>query len=314
MDNGEITVIGGPASPEFARLLAKNLSLPLAEGNVTYFPDDEWKIRITGDIRTKSVLLVQSLHPPADRHGMQLYMMAKDLALKGRDVHVAMPYFGFSRQDKELPPGEIASFFRIGNLLLDSGVKSVAAVDIHSTTSLDAFPVPLYNIPAAQLLAKHIADSCKLQNPVIVSPDEGGKQRAAAFATTLGTDHIVFNKARDRVTNDIKMEDPAANFNGRDAIVVDDMIARGSTAIRATEILRKNNAGKIIVVCTHGLFLGDALEKIRSAGADQIVAANTVEGRPSNAVDVSALFAPYLKKISSEKIQEATPRFSKYFS
>ncbi len=313
MDNSDITVIGGPASLEFAKLLAKNLNLPFAASSVTYFPDDEWKIRVVDPIHTKNVLIVQSLHPPADRHGMQLYMMAKDQALKGRNVYVAMPYFGFSRQDKEFQQGEIASFFRIGNLLLDSGAKSVAAIDIHSTTNIGNFPIPLYNIPATQFLAKYVAENCGLNKPVIVSPDAGGKQRVLTFANEIGADHMVFSKTRDRATGEITMEAGEIDLKGRDAIVVDDMVARGSTAIKSVELLRKHNAGKIIVVCTHGLFLEDSLEKITAAGADRVIAANTVEGKSSNTVDVSALFSLYLRKIEGDKVQDATPRFSKYF-
>lgn len=290
------TVAAGPASVEIAANLAAKLDAKLLSLEVTDFPDGESKIRIGEDVRNKRVIVVQSTYPPVDKHLMQLLVISHKLSEDGADVMCAVPYMGYARQDKEFLPGEVVTLSVIGRLMRSVGIKRLVTVDIHSVKALGLFSFPVYSTSSIPLLAEYIGVNFKLQQPIAVSPDFGSSTRVEAFSAVLKCEHVSFKKSRDRKTGEISTEEQSLNLAGRDAIVIDDMISTGASVVKASQLLKKYGASKIIVACAHAVLIGGAADRIIAAGADEIISTNSIPGKYSK-VDVSSLLASHFETL-----------------
>ncbi len=286
----------GPASLDIGAGLASKLGAKLAKVETVDFPDGESKIRILDEPRNKSLAIVQSLYPPQDKHLLQLLLMAHKLSEDGAEVNAVVPYLAYARQDKEFLKGEVVTLGVVSHLLRSVGVRRLVTVDIHSAQGLGLFSIPAYSCSAIPLLAEYIITNYKLRNPIAVSPDFGSSSRTEAFASIIKSEFVSFKKTRDRQTGEIFTEDQALNLSGRDAIIVDDMISTGGSVTKCAQLLKKYGASKLIATCTHGLLLGSAVDRMTSAGVDDIVASNTVPSRYSK-VDVAPLLASYLETL-----------------
>jgi len=197
---------------------------------------------------------------------------------------------GYARQDREFLPGEVITMKVIAKLFKSVGTSRIIVVDIHSMIGLKYFNIKSKNVTAIPDLVKYFA-KLKLKNPLVVSPDHGGKERAKEFAKLLKTEYITLEKQRDRKTG--KVEIKSTNFDeiiGRDLILVDDMISTGGSIIKATEFLKKQKCARVFVACTHALLRNDAEKKIKNAGVTKIISTNTIPGKTS-LVDVSETIA-----------------------
>jgi len=289
-------VAPGPASLDISANLSAILGSRLVDVSVTEFPDGETKIRVGDDLRGKNVIVVQSTYPPVDKHLMQLLLMAHKMSEIGAEVNAVIPYLCYARQDKEFLPGEVISLGVVSHLLRSVGVRRVVTVDIHNVHGIGYFSFPLYSVSAIPPLAEYVANNFGLSNPIAVSPDLGSSARVEAFAAVLKSEYVSLKKTRDRVTGEVATEDKALSLSGRDAVIVDDLISTGSSVAKAAQLLKKDGAGKVLVAFTHALLLGGAVEKMKAAGVDEIIATNTIPSKYGK-VDVSALIASYFKTI-----------------
>jgi ribose-phosphate pyrophosphokinase len=290
-------VFAGPASKEFAKTLAQRLNLPALSVDVKEFSDTETKYKFEENVSGTSVLLVQSTYPPVDKNYMQIFLAAHHLSQEGARVHAVIPYMGYARQDKQFLSGEVVSLGVISHLLRSCGVVRVTTVDIHSAEGLALFAMPTYSVSAIPSLAQYVKKNLKLTSPVVISPDFGSSKRTEAFATLYGAQHMQFAKERDRTTGDVKVETGKMEVEGRDVIIVDDMISTGGTVRAAAEKLRGARAGKIVVTCVHALLLTGAYERLLDAGVDEIIGTNTVPNKVSK-VDATEPLAAYLRTVS----------------
>ena len=290
-------VFAGPASKEFAKTLAQRLNLPALSVDVKEFSDTETKYKFEENVSGTSVLLVQSTYPPVDKNYMQIFLAAHHLSQEGARVHAVIPYMGYARQDKQFLSGEVVSLGVISHLLRSCGVVRVTTVDIHSAEGLALFAMPTYSVSAIPSLAQYVKKNLKLTSPVVISPDFGSSKRTEAFATLYGAQHMQFAKERDRTTGDVKVETGKMEVEGRDVIIVDDMISTGGTVRAAAEKLRGARAGKIVVTCVHALLLTGAYERLLDAGVDEIIGTNTVPNKGSK-VDATEPLAAYLRTVS----------------
>jgi ribose-phosphate pyrophosphokinase len=210
-------------------------------------------------------------------------------------ICAVVPYMGYSRQDRAFLDGEVISMAVIAKLLEDSGVQQIQTVDIHSLFALSHFKIKTQNITSIPLLANFVIEKLKLQKPMVVSPDAGGLKRAEEFAKILKTDVIALEKNRDRITGNVSInQDIDIDLTDRAAVIIDDMISSGGSIIKACQLLKKKGAEKVYAMCTHGLLLGDAKEKIMSAGIQDIISTNSIPNETAK-VDLSSIITSSLR-------------------
>lgn len=280
-----ISVVTGPGSFDLANKIAKSLQAELAVASLRIFSDGESSMRL-GKVQ-KNCIIVQSTHPPTDRHIMQLLMMAKKCMDDGaQDVCAVIPYLAYTRQDRAFLEGEVVSIALVAKLFETIGIKHIITVDIHSQLAMSYFQ-SIQNVSSVRMLADY-ATNMKLRDPIAVSPDAGGSNRAKEFAQHLNIDFISLKKSRHRLTGEVTIDESLdVDISKRDAILIDDIISSGGSVIKAAEILRKLGVGRVYAMCAHALLIQDAAEKIKSAGVNDIISTNSVPGEYSK-VDLSS--------------------------
>ncbi len=285
----KFTVIGGNASKDLAKRIARRLKAKYVDADTRTFPDGESKITFRHNLKKSVVLIVQSTYPPVDTNLLQILSIISEVKKISSKIYAIMPYMGYARQDRQFLNGEIVTMSVVAKMLQAAGAKKIIAVDIHSKTALRHFKIPTENVSAIPELAKYLK-KLKLKNPIVVSPDTGGSLRAKKFADILKSDFITLKKSRNRKTGKVSIQSTKADVNGKDLIIVDDIISTGGSVVKATQFLKKQKCKRIFVVCTHGLLIGDAEKNIKKAGVTQIISTNTIP-RSISKVDVSGVIA-----------------------
>jgi ribose-phosphate pyrophosphokinase len=281
-----INLIAGNSSEELAKKISKKLKANLIKSEVKVFPDGESKITLSGKLSKNKTIVVQSIYPPVDSNLIQALVLTSKAKEYSNEVIVVIPYLGYARQDREFLPGEIVTMKVLGKLFKGAGASKVIVVDIHSKMGLKYFKIKSENVTAVPDLAKYFK-KINLKNPLVVSPDQGGKERAKEFAKQFGSEFIALSKTRDRKTGKVKIKTTGLDeVKGRDLILVDDMISTGGSIVKATEFLKKQKCNRVFVACTHGLLMNSAEKKIRKAGVSKIISTNTIPGKTS-IVDIS---------------------------
>ena len=284
-----ISVIAGKSSEDLARKLSRKIKANLVKSSVRIFPDGESKITLSGKISKRKSIVVQSIYPPVDSNLVQALSLISKAKEISSEVIAVIPYMGYARQDREILPGEELTMKVLAKIFKGAGASKIIAVDIHSLIGFKYFTIKSKNITAIPDLVKYFK-KLSLKNPLVVSPDQGGKERAKEFAKEFGLEFIALQKKRDRKTGKVQIKTKDAEVNGRDLILVDDMISTGGSIINATKFLKKQKCKRVYVACTHALLMNDAEKKIRKAGVTRIVSANTIPGKTS-LVDVSNTIA-----------------------
>ena len=289
----KFTVIGGDSSSDLAKRIARRLKAPYIKTEKKVFPDGESKITISQIPKKSIIIVVQSTYPPVDTNLLELLNIVSKVQKFSSKVFAVIPYIGYARQDREFLDGEIITIRVVGKLLKASGVKKVLTVDIHSKLALKELKISSENVSAMEVLVKHFK-KMKMKDPLVVSPDLGGKERAEKFSKLLKTDFIVLKKHRDRRTGKVNILSGKVDVKNRDLILVDDMISTGGSIVKASQFLRNQKCRRIFVACTHALLVNNAAKKIKSAGVTQIISTNTIPG-DSAKVDVSKVISDALK-------------------
>ena len=285
----KISVIAGKSSEDLARKLSRKIKANLVKSKVRVFADGESKITLNGNLSKRKSIVVQSIYPPVDTNLVQALSLISKAKEISSEVIAVIPYMGYARQDREFLPGEIITMKVLGKLFKGVGASKIIAVDIHSMIGLKHFTIKSKNVTAIPDLVKYFK-KLSLKNPLVVSPDQGGKDRAKEFAKEFGIEYIALDKERDRKTGKVEIKTKNVEVINRDLILVDDMISTGGSIIKATQFLKKQKCKRVFVACTHALLMNDAEKRIRKAGVTRIVSANTIPGKTS-IVDVSNTIA-----------------------
>ena len=285
----KFTVIGGGASKDLAKRLARKLKAVYIKTETKIFPDGESKITLRKIPKKSVILVVQSTYPPVDTNLLQALSIISQVRKISSRTFAIIPYIGYARQDKQFLSGEVITMSVVAKMLQSVGAKKVIVVDIHSNIALNHFKIPTENVSAIPELAKYFK-KLNLKNPLVVSPDVGGSSRSKKFASLLKTDFIVLKKHRDRKTGRVSIQTAKVDVQGKDLILVDDIISTGGSIIKAAQFLKKQKCKRVFVACTHGLLVEGAEKKIRKAGVSRIISTNTIPGNTSK-VDISGILA-----------------------
>jgi len=285
-----LSVIAGKSSEDLARRLSRRLKANFVKSEIRVFPDGESKITLSGSLSKKKSVVVQSMYPPVDTNLVQVLSLISKAKEVSSEVIAVIPYMGYARQDREFLPGEIVTMKVLGKLFKGAGASKIIAVDIHSVIGFKHFTIKTRNISAIPDLVKYFK-KLSLKNPLVISPDQGGKERAKEFAEEFQSEYIALEKKRDRKTGKVEIKNKNIDkVVGRDLILVDDMISTGGSIIKATQFLKKQKCKRVYVACTHALLIDDAEKKIKKSGVTSIISANTIPGKTS-LVDVSNTIA-----------------------
>jgi len=272
----DITVFSGSAHRQLAQEICLELDTPLEPCEVRRFANDCLEVQLQANCRERDVFLIQPLVPPVQEHLVELLLMLD--AARGASaarITVVMPHYAYARSDKKDAPRISLGGRLVADLLATAGASRVLTMTLHSPQVHGFFSVPVDHLHALRELAGHFRRT-DLSKAVVVSPDLGNAKEAAAFARLLGVP--VAAAAKQRFSGDkVTISAIIGDVEGRDVIVLDDEIAKGTTVVELLGHLRARGARSIRLACTHGLFSDGALERL--AGRDdvvEIVCTNTV--------------------------------------
>jgi ribose-phosphate pyrophosphokinase len=293
-------IIPGPASVVLGEAIAKELGFEATLLNHRLFPDGETYIRFPEPIQGKTVVLVQTTAPNPDRKLMQLLFMARTAKDMGAaKIVVVIPYLAYARQDKRFLEGEALSFDIILDLLESTGVNDTVLIDIHNEKAIDDLmkrhEMRIHNLTAIYYLAEYMKDN-SYEGAYSLSPDLGRSELVKKVSKVMGGGFAFFMKVRDKYTGKTTMKVKNLDLDGKDVVIFDDIISSGGTMARAIQGLKDQGAGKVAAICTHALPVPGANEKLKNAGADKIVATDTVESIYET-VSVAKLVADFLKTL-----------------
>jgi ribose-phosphate pyrophosphokinase len=272
----DIAVFSGSAHPELAEEICAQLEVPLLPVRVDRFANDCLEVQLQANCRERDVFLIQPLVPPVQEHLVELLLMLD--AARGASAArttVVMSHYAYARSDKKDEPRISIGGRLVADLLSAAGASRVLTLTLHSPQVHGFFSVPVDHLHALRELAGHFR-GYDLSNSVVVSPDLGNAKPASAFARMLGVP--VAAGAKQRFSDDrVVISTVIGDIEGRDVIVLDDEIARGSTVFELIDRLRERGVASIRVACTHGLFTGDALQRLeQQPDVLEIICTNSV--------------------------------------
>ena len=292
MQKNNTVIISDDRNSSLAKKISLDLDVEYKNVQLRLFADGESKIRLES-VAGNNCIIIHSTYPPTDRHLMQLFMIIYKCKQDGAsDICVVSPYLAYTRQDKVFVEGEIVTNNLVGEILATLGTTKLVTIDSHNPSAVN-YSYETMDLTAIPSLANFAKKNFRLNDPIVISPDEGGIQRAKKFAEIINTNMLSLVKTRDRFTGDISISiDDQQSVNKRDALIVDDMIGTGSSIVKATEILKKNNIANVYVLCTHALLLDDAKEKLLKADIKELISTNSIPNEFAK-VDLSGVISDY---------------------
>jgi ribose-phosphate pyrophosphokinase len=268
-------LFAGTANPELAEEVAKYLEMPLSEAKISRFSDGEISIQIAESVRGKDVFILQPTSAPANANLMELLIMTDALKRSSaRSITAVVPYYGYARQDRKAAPRVPISAKLVANLMETAGITRMVTVDLHASQIQGFFDIPVDNLYGAILFIDYIKEK-NFPNPVIASPDIGGVARARYFAKKLGIDMVIVDKRREKA-NESEVMNIIGDVQGKDIILIDDMIDTAGTMVKAASALKNLGATSVMACCTHPVLSGPALGRIETGDLDELVVSNTI--------------------------------------
>lgn len=259
----KLAVICGNAHPELAKNIVKSLNIGLTETLVSKFSEGEVRVKINENVRGKDVFVVQPTCPPVNDNLMELLIMIDALKrASAKRITPVIPYFGYARQDRKDQPRVPITAKLVANLLATSGADRILTMDLHAQQIQGFFDIPVDHLYSINVFIDYF-QKMKLDNIVVVSPDVGGIKMARAYAKRLSADLAIIDKRRDSPEKTEVMH-IMGEVEGKNAVMVDDLIATGSSLIEGVEALKKAKCKSILAAITHGVLSGPAIERINS--------------------------------------------------
>jgi ribose-phosphate pyrophosphokinase len=295
----------GNANPALAREIAHTLGVELGKAKVGRFSDGEADIEIQQNVRARDVFVVQPTCAPTNEFLMELMIMVDAFKrASARRITAVIPYFGYARQDRRPRSTRVPISAKVvANLLQTVGVERLLTMDLHADQIQGFFDIPVDNIYASPVLLSDLKSKA-YPNLVVVSPDVGGVVRARALAKQLGSDLAIIDKRR-AAANVSEVMHVIGDIEGRNCVIMDDMIDTAGTLVKAAEVLKERGAKRVYAYCTHPVFSGPAIERIEKSQLDEVVITNTIPlsdaalaCKKIRQLSVAFLFAETIRRIS----------------
>ena len=258
-----LAICTGNANPKLAENICKHLKVPLSEVLVSRFSEGETRVKIQENIRGRDLFIIQPTCPPTNDNLMELLIMI-DAARRAsaERITAVLPYYGYARQDRKDQPRVPITAKLVANLIVAAGARRLLTMDLHANQIQGFFDIPVDHLYAINVLCDYF-DKKKLKNVVVVSPDVGGIKMARAYAKRLGAGLAIVDKRRDSPEKTEVMH-ILGDVKGKNAILVDDIIATGGSLIEAIEALTKEGVNDVYGAMSHGVLSGGAIARIQN--------------------------------------------------
>lgn len=281
-------VFSGSSNLSLAKKIAKKSGLKLGRMELSRFDNDEARVRIVESEVDKQATIVQSLSSPTDHHLVELLLICDALKRMGvKKIVGVVPWLGYSKQDKVFRRGEPLSVEVIAKILKVAGLSQLITVDLHNDNIVDNFKIPVTNISTVDLLAKQVKVD---KQTVVVAPDKGAVSKSKELAKLLKCPVVVLDKQRDLKSGRVAVRGIKGEVKNKKAIIIDDMIATGSTLIETAKYLKRLGVLSIKVLISHHLYVRGAQKKLDKSQIDEIVVTDSVEQKDkSNKLEVVSL-------------------------
>ena len=283
MIDPEMKIFTGNSNKDLAKEICSYLQMPLGKASVGTFSDGEIMVQLHENVRGKDIFVIQTFSNPVNKHLMELLIMMD--ALKRASAYritAVLPYYGYARQDRKAEPRVPITAKLIADLITVAGADRVLTVDLHVGQIQGFFNIPVDNIFATPVILEYLK-KMDLKDLVVVSPDAGGVERARAIAKKLNTSLAIIDKRREKA-NVSEIMNIIGDVEGRDALLLDDMIDTAGTITQGAGALKKAGARKVYAACTHPVLSGSAIDRLNGSVIDEVIVTNTI---PLNGKDQS---------------------------
>jgi ribose-phosphate pyrophosphokinase len=302
-DANRIVLISGTAHPELSQKISIELDVPLANAHVGRFTDGEVDIKVYDDIRGGDVFVLQPTCPPVNDNWIELLLLIDCLrrASAGR-ITAVMPYYGYARKDRK-DEGRVPISAKVVANTLAGTVDRVVTIDMHAAQIQGFYDIPVDHLYARPVLMQAVRN-LEIEDPMMITPDVGGIKMARAWAKMLGGADLAIVDKRRISGSEIAVEHVIGDVEGRNVIIIDDMISTGGSITEAARIVRESGAKQIVIAVSHAVLCGPAVERLDACPADKILVTDTIpvaEPAPKNleVISVAGLLAKAIHNIHS---------------
>jgi ribose-phosphate pyrophosphokinase len=303
----DLKLFSGNANRGLAEEIAKELHLTLSDAEVSRFSDGEVFVQINENVRGTDVFVIQPTCPPVNDNLMELLVMIDALKrASARRITAVLSYYGYGRQDRKVQPRVPITAKLVADLLTAAGVDRVLALDLHAGQIQGFFNIPVDHLFANPVLIEYLGKKA-LRDPVIVSPDAGGVERARAIAKRLHAGLAVIDKRREGPNQALAMH-LIGDVRGKDAVVIDDMIDTAGTLLQAVGALAREGARRILACIVHPVLSGPAIDRIKASPLEETVVTNSIPVSPDKqqaarltVLTVAPLLGEAIRRIHDEE-------------
>jgi ribose-phosphate pyrophosphokinase len=302
----ELKLFSGNANRSLAEEIAQCLALKLGDAEVSRFSDGEIFVRINENVRGQDVFVIQPTCPPVNDTLMELLVMIDAFRrASARRITAVLPYYGYARQDRKVQPRVPITAKLVADLITAAGTHRVLALDLHAGQIQGFFNIPVDHLFANPVLIDYLAKK-ELKDPVLVSPDAGGVERARAIAKRLKARLAVIDKRRD-MPNVAAFMHLIGDVEGQDAVIIDDMIDTAGTLVQAVDAIKREGARRILAAAVHGVLSGPAIPRLDGSDLEELIICNSiplpVEKRlpKIQVLSVAPLLAEAIRRIHEEE-------------
>ena len=299
-------LLTGNSNKNLSQKISKYLKNRLVNSSIRKFSDGEIYIEINENIRGNSIFIIQSVSSPANDNLMELLLCIDALKRSSaKNITAVIPYFGYARQDRKVVPRTSISAKLVSNLITKAGADRIVTIDLHSGQIQGFFDIPVDNLFATPIFARHIKKKLKTKNLICVAPDVGGTARARALGKMLHVELAIVDKRRP-APGKSEVMNVIGNVKGKTCILVDDIIDSGGTIVNAADALKRRGAKDVHVYVTHGVLSGNAIDKIKKSNIKNLVITDTIDNsnkvkntKNIEVLTISNLVGEAIKRISN---------------
>ena len=299
-------LLTGNSNKVLSKNIAKYLKSKLVNSSIRKFSDGEIYVEINENIRGNSIFIIQSISSPANDNLMELLLCIDALKRSSaKNITAVIPYFGYARQDRKVVPRTSISAKLVSNLITKAGADRVVTVDLHAGQIQGFFDIPVDNLFATPIFARHVKKKIKSKKIICVAPDVGGTERARALGKILNAGLAIVDKRRPK-PGQSQVMNVIGDVKDQTCIIVDDIIDSGGTIINAAKALKERGAKEVYVYITHGVLSGDAVKKIKNSVIKNLVITDTINNgektknvKNIEVLPISGLMGEAIKRISN---------------